>query len=230
MLAVSKDAAAFVERLSGVQSTLFYNAIDLDEWRSPRTASATTAAQAPTPARAVFVGRLVPGKGWDTFLAACAALRDEMRERGIQAHVLGGGPDAQKCREAVDAYGIGDFTHLHGPVDSARVREMLTGGVLVNASVLAEGFGITLLEATAVGAQIVSFPIPAAPVLAQHGAPVRLVDPPTVDELARQLADALEHPLPPVTDDELSAWSWVTRAREYADLVDDVVARGPNPN
>ena len=116
------------------------------------------------------------------------------------------------------------------PVDSARVREMLTGGVLVNASVLAEGFGITLLEAIAVGAQIVSFPIPAAPVLAQHGAPVRLVDPPTVDGLARQLADALEHPLPPVTDDELSAWSWVTRAREYADLVDDVVARGPNPN
>ncbi|MET0781327.1 MAG: glycosyltransferase family 4 protein [Microbacterium sp.] len=224
VLAVSQDAADFVERLSGVESTLFYNAIDLDEWRVPGAVSAAA------PSRVVFVGRLVPGKGWDTFLAACAALRDTMRERGIRAHVLGGGPDAQKCRDAVEAYGIGDITDLHGTVDSAFVREMLTGAVLVNASVLAEGFGITLLEATAVGAQIVSYPIPAAPVLAEHGAPVRIVDPPSVDELARQVADALEHPLPLITDEDLATWSWETRARQYADLVDEVVARDARPN
>jgi glycosyltransferase involved in cell wall biosynthesis len=222
VLAVSKDAAAFVRRLSGVESRLFYNAIDLDEWS---VANGDLPDVATTPARVVFVGRLVPGKGWDTFLAACAEIQDTMRARGVEAYVLGGGPDLEQCRQRVADLGIGDLTHVEGAVDSARVKEMLTGAVLVNASVLAEGFGITLLEAMAVGAQIVSYPIPAAPALLEAGAPVRIVDPPSVDELARQVADALDHPQPRVSDDVLSAWSWETRAREYAAEMDDVVGR-----
>ena len=226
VLAVSKDAAAFVRRLSGVESRLFYNAIDLDEW-SVETGDLPAEATAPT--RVVFVGRLVPGKGWDTFLAACAEIQDTMRARGVEAHVLGGGPDLEQCRQRVADLGIGDLTHVEGAVDSARVKEMLTGAVLVNASVLAEGFGITLLEAMAVGAQIVSYPIPAAPALLEAGAPVRIVDPPSVEELARQVADALDHPQPRVSDDVLAAWSWETRAREYAAEMDDVVGRESRP-
>ena len=214
------------ERLSGVESRLFYNAIDLDEWS---VANGDLPAEATTPTRVVFVGRLVPGKGWDTFLAACAEIQDTMRARGVEAHVLGGGPDLEQCRQRVADLGIGDLTHVEGAVDSARVKEMLTGAVLVNASVLAEGFGITLLEAMAVGAQIVSYPIPAAPALLEAGAPVRIVDPPSVDELARQVADALDHPQPRVSDDVLSAWSWETRAREYAAEMDDVVGRESLP-
>ena len=227
VLAVSKDAAAFVRRLSGVESRLFYNAIDLDEW-SVETGDLPAEATAPT--RVVFVGRLVPGKGWDTFLAACAEIQDTMRARGVEAHVLGGGPDLEQCRQRVADLGIGDLTHVEGAVDSARVKEMLTGAVLVNASVLAEGFGITLLEAMAVGAQIVSYPIPAAPALLEAGAPVRIVDPPSVEELARQVADALDHPQPRVSDDVLAAWSWETRAREYAAEMDDVVGRESRPH
>ncbi len=226
VLAVSKDAAAFVRRLSGVESRLFYNAIDLDEWS---VANGDLPAEGTTPTRVVFVGRLVPGKGWDTFLAACAEIQDTMRARGVEAHVLGGGPDLEQCRQRVADLGIGDLTHVEGAVDSARVKEMLTGAVLVNASVLAEGFGITLLEAMAVGAQIVSYPIPAAPALLEAGAPVRIVDPPSVDALARQVADALDHPQPRVSDDVLSAWSWETRAREYAAEMDDVVGRESLP-
>ncbi len=218
VLAVSTDAADFVKRLSGRDSELFANAIDLDEWSVPASARPAT------PTRLVFVGRLVPGKGWDTFLAVCAGLQDTLRERGVEAHVLGGGPDADRCREQVESLGIADLVHLHGPADSAVVRDVLAGAVLVNASVLAEGFGITLLEAMAVGAQIVTYPVPAAPALLEYGAPVRLVDPVDVDELTRQAAEALEHPLPPVTDEALAAWSWQTRARQYADIVDDVLA------
>ena len=227
VLAVSKDAAAFVRRLSGVESRLFYNAIDLDEWS---VATGDLPAEATAPTRVVFVGRLVPGKGWDTFLAACAEIQDTMRARGVEAHVLGGGPDLEQCRQRVADLGIGDLTHVEGAVDSARVKEMLTGAVLVNASVLAEGFGITLLEAMAVGAQIVSYPIPAAPALLEAGAPVRIVDPPSVEELARQVADALDHPQPRVSDDVLAAWSWETRAREYAAEMDDVVGRESRPH
>jgi hypothetical protein len=58
---------------------------------------------------------------------------------------------------------------------------------------------------------------------------VRIVDPPSVDELARQVADALDHPHPRVSDDVLSAWSWETRAREYAAEMDDVVGRESRP-
>ena len=116
---------------------------------------------------------------------------------------------------------------MHGPADSAQVRETLTGSVLVNASVLAEGFGITLLEAVAVGAQVVSYPVPAAPALLEHGAPVWLVDPPSVEGLTVEVANALERPKRQITDDALQAWSWQTRAREYAGIVDEVVGRNP---
>lgn len=220
VLAVSKEAAAFVKRLSGRGSELFANAIDLDEWSVP--ASARPAG----PSRLVFVGRLVPGKGWDTFLSVCAALQGTLRERGVDAHVLGGGPDLERCRQQVNELELTDLVRVHGPADSAQVRDVLTGAVLVNASVLAEGFGITLLEAMAVGAQIVSYPVPAATALREDGAPVWLVTPPSVDELTAQVAKALQHPKPLVTADVLDRWSWETRAREYADLVDEVVGRG----
>ena len=219
VLAVSKDAAAFVKRLSGRDSQLFANAIDLAEWSVPASARPAM------PIRLVFVGRLVPGKGWDTFLAVCSKLQGTLRERGVDAHVLGGGPDLERCRQQVEALGIADLVRVHGPADSARVRDMLIGAVLVNASVLAEGFGITLLEAMAVGAQIVSYPVPAATALLEHGAPVWLVEPPSVEELTAQVANALEHPKPPVREDILDSWSWETRAREYAVLVDGVVGR-----
>jgi len=219
VLAVSKDAAAFVKRLSGRDSELFANAIDLAEWSVPASARPAK------PTRLVFVGRLVPGKGWDTFLAVCAKLQGMLRERGVDAHVLGGGPDLERCRKQVNELGIADLVRVHGPADSARVRDLLTGSVLVSASVLAEGFGITLLEAMAVGAQIVSYPVPAATALLEQGAPVWLVDPPSVEELTAQVANALEHPKASVSADVLDAWSWETRAREYADLVDDVVGR-----
>lgn len=219
VLAVSKDAASFVKRLSGRDSKLFHNAIDLAEWNVPASARPTR------PSRLVFVGRLVPGKGWDTFLAVCATLRGTLRELGVTAHVLGGGPDLERCRQQVDALGLADLVQVHGPADSSRVRDLLTGGVLVNASVLAEGFGITLLEATAVGAQIVSYPVPAADALLEHDAPVWLVESPSIDDLAAQVTNALEHPKPAVTPEALDAWSWEARAREYTDLVDDVVRR-----
>ena len=139
--------------------------------------------------------------------------------------MLGGGPDLERCRQQVDALGLADLVQVHGPADSSRVRDLLTGGVLVNASVLAEGFGITLLEATAVGAQIVSYPVPAADALLEHDAPVWLVESPSIDDLAAQVTNALEHPKPAVTPEALDAWSWEARAREYTDLVDDVVRR-----
>lgn len=219
ILAVSKDAAAFVERLSGRESRLFMNAIDLAEWSVPAERR-----DAP-PTRLVFVGRLVPGKGWEAFLSTCAALQDTLRERKADAHVLGGGPDLDRCRDEVKALGIADLVRVHGAVDSDLVREMLTGAVLVNTSVLAEGFGITVLEAVAVGAQVVSYPVPAAAALLDDGAPVRVVDPASVDDLARAAAEALEHPAPPLPEDALAAWSWQTRSREYAEIVDDVVER-----
>lgn len=219
VLAVSKDAASFVKRLSGRDAELFHNAIDLAEWSVPASARPAR------PTHLVFVGRLVPGKGWDTFLAVCAALQGTLRDTGVTGHVLGGGPDLERCRRQVDELCLADLVQVHGPADSGTVRDILTGGVLVNASVLAEGFGITLLEATAVGAQIVSYPVPAADALLEHGAPVWLVDSPRVDELAAQVANALERPKPAVTGEALDAWSWESRAREYTDLMDDVVLR-----
>ena len=73
-----------------------------------------------------------------------------------------------------------------------------------------------------IGAQVVSYPIPAAPVLLEQGAPVRLVDPPTVGGLAEGILAAVEHPAPRMTADVLATWSWDARADEFAQLADEV--------
>jgi len=225
VLGVSESVLAFVKRLAGVDAGLFYNAIDADAWRGAFVDATSTVGRR----RAVFVGRLVPGKGWDDFTSAIAAIADSGEPIDFEAHVLGGGPDLDTCRDAVAAAGLAERVIVHGPVSPNRVRELLSGGILVNPTQLSEGFQTTLLEALAVGAEIVSYPVPGLEALAADGAPMTIVPRGDVPALTDAIRASLRDPRPPLPSDRLDAWSWPVRAAQYIEIVTGARAGTPQP-
>ena len=214
VLAVSPQAAAFAQRLGATGAQVFYNAIAAPQ---PR-------AQAPVdrPGHLVFVGRLVPGKGWDAFIDAVAALR----ERGLEVdgEVLGNGAQIGAARDRVRDLGLTGVVHVRGRVSQDQVRASLSGATLVNPTVLSEGFQTTLLEAVSEAGRVVTFDVPGAQLLHEQGAPVTVCPRRTTDSLVSSLAGMLASPPPPAGPRLLTPWTWPVRARQYAQIAAEVLA------
>ena len=140
-----------------------------------------------------YVGRLVPEKGIDFFLAAAAGVS------GVAVIVVGGGPDEDRLRRLTAELGIADRTHLVGSVPSTSVPEWLAAlDVLVLPSLTTRGwseqFGRVLVEAMACGVAVVgsdSGEIPSvigdAGVVVEEGSAAALRE-----ELERLLEDGYE--------------------------------------
>ena len=202
VVGVSEEVVAFVRRLSGVDATVFHNAIE----------PPAVACQTPIRRHAVFVGRIVPGKGWEDFLAALAA-----QDSDVTADVLGTGSDLAKVQRQAERLGWGDRLVVRGRVPLAQVYASLAGSVLVNPTRLSEGFQTTLLEALAVGARVVTYPAPGAGILVAQGAPIRVVTADVV-ALGDALAQAMDDSPSPWPAERIRAWTWPQRAEEYVTL------------
>lgn len=219
VLGVSEQVIDFVQRLSGVKGRVFYNAIDSPVGpSSPRR-----------PTRLVFVGRLVPGKGWEDFIEVVGQL--VARGRPIRAELLGDGPDRADVERLIAARGLERAITVRGRVGADLVREALAGAVLVNPTVLAEGFQTTLLEALAENGQVVTYPVPGAAVLRDQGHPIEIVEQRASTALAQavdRIIDSANQPdaAPRVALDD---WFWPRRAREYAEICASVHRDAPRP-
>lgn len=214
VLAVSPQAADFVERLSGVHATVFYNAI------TPPDPSAT---HADRPHHLVFVGRVVAGKGWEVFLDAIAALRAEGMT--VDAELLGEGAELDIARRRAAELGLDAVVRIPGRVGQEEVRQSLDGATLVNPTVLSEGFQTTLLEAIAEGGRVVTFEVPGAQLLRDSGAPVIVCPERTATSLVVALKEMISRPLPPAGKELITPWTWPVRAREYSQIASEVVDR-----
>ncbi len=211
VLGVSENVVSFVARLSGRRARVFYNAIEGSD-------SETQVTQRPE--HLVFVGRMVPGKGWDVFVDCVARLRADGLQ--ITAEMLGDGPDMSALRAHIEALGLADAIAVRGRVDSQAVRESLRGATLVNPTTLAEGFQTTLLEALAEQGRVVTYPVPGAQALAAEGRSVTI----TADRTESALLDALRAVLSgsassdesDAMDAPLDSWTWATRSREYVEI------------
>jgi glycosyltransferase involved in cell wall biosynthesis len=150
------------------------------------------------PGRAVvgLPGRLVRWKGQDRFLRAVARLRDEGRD--VHALVVGGtghGLDADfepELRALADELGLAERTtftgHVADPLPYLRLMD-----VLVNASV-GEPFGLTLLEAQALGVPAVAVAEGGPLEIIEHGESGWLVPSGEPGALAEGIAAVLDDP------------------------------------
>lgn len=212
VLAVSPQAAAFAARLGGVEAQVFYNAI---------TPPLPDVVRVDRPGHLVFVGRVVPGKGWDSFLAAVAALRD--RGLDVDGELLGDGAQLPAARRMATSLGLDGVVDIRGRVDPEEVRVSLAGSTLVNPTVLAEGFQTTLLETIAEQGRVVTFDVPGAQLLRESGAPVFVCAERSTESLVESLGRMLADPLPVAGEEILAPWLWPVRAREYVDIAQQVL-------
>lgn len=211
VLAVSDGVEAFVTRLAGVTAIPFPNAIHTEPWAAGRLEPRETSTR-----RLVYLGRLVPGKGWEAFLSSIRILTD--RGADVTGELIGDGPDRHAAAELVARLGLANLVSVRGRLDGEDLVRALSGATLVNATTLSEGFQTSLLETIAAGGDVVTYPVPGARVLVERGAPVVVTNART----AESLADAIQAQPPgrslPVA--QLQEWDWRTRSREFVDVLE----------
>lgn len=212
VLGVSQEASSFARRLGAKDPRVFFNAI------GPRLSPPEVLDR---PERLVFVGRLVSGKGWDTFLQAVADLRGTGHD--VEGIILGDGPDLDAVACLAKELRVDDVVKLRGRVSPGQVRAEISGATLVNPTVLSEGFQTTMLEVLAEGGRVVTFDVPGARLLREQGMPVLVAPEKTSDSLVETLELLLDSPPPLASEGALSPWTWDERAKEYAEILSELV-------
>lgn len=207
VLGVSPAAAAFARRLGAREAEVFYNAI---------TPPDRSVAVTDRPGRLVFVGRLVPGKGWDTYLQALARLRSQGLE--VTGELIGDGPDREAARQMAQELGVDGQVELAGRLSPQEVRTHLRGATLLNPTVLSEGFQTSLLEVVAERGRVVTFPVPGAEELRTDGQPVLVTAGTSLDELVTTTSAMVSSPLPLAAPERIDRWTWPARATQFESI------------
>jgi len=115
-----------------------------------------------------FVGRHIADKRLDALPPALAVARRAIP--GLEARVVGTGPETERVRAAAATAGVADAVHFLGRVDDDDLDAVVAGAAaLVNPSAR-EGFGLVVAEAAALG-------VPSVVVAGDDNASVELVRP-----------------------------------------------------
>jgi glycosyltransferase involved in cell wall biosynthesis len=140
------------------------------------------------------VGRLASGgvKGVDLVLAAAGMLRSDMPNLGVL--IVGDGPRRGFLEGEAKRLGIHERVHFLGATDDVRVPLALMG-VFAFASRWPEAFGLSLVEAMAVGRPVVATRTGAAPEIITHGRDGWLVPPNDPAALAEGIRRLLTDPV-----------------------------------
>jgi glycosyltransferase involved in cell wall biosynthesis len=116
-----------------------------------------------TPARAAFVGRLVPLKGVDMLLEAAAPL---CREGRLALDIIGDGPELPRLKQLAIDRGIADQVEFPGWVDHSKMADRLGRSQIFAFPSVREFGGGVVLEAMALGL---------VPLVVDYGGPGELV-------------------------------------------------------
>jgi glycosyltransferase involved in cell wall biosynthesis len=142
----------------------------------------------------LFVGRLLSNKNVDVLLEALALLRQ--RDRRPRAVIVGDGPERSTLEALSASLGLQDQVRFAGAVDTlGDVYALMKSATVFALPSTREGFGITVLEALACGAVVVTSDHPdnQARLLVDHQVDGWVCEP-GADALAAGLAWSLDAP------------------------------------
>jgi glycosyltransferase involved in cell wall biosynthesis len=170
--------------------SLCRHGVDTHRFRAPRSDAHA--------GRIVTAGRLVPKKGFDLLLRACAELG--RTGVGFQLRIIGSGPLRDELLALAEHEGIADRVELPGSVSQfALAAELARAELFALAPVIMpdgdrDGIPNVLLEAMAAGLPVVASAVSGIPEVVTDGLNGRLVSPGRSDLLADALADLLADP------------------------------------
>jgi glycosyltransferase involved in cell wall biosynthesis len=138
------------------------NAVDLSAFAAPAAVSPDPAA--PT---VLFIGQLVPRKGYDILAHAMPLVLQKWPQSRfvLVSHNRQG---EAELRRITAAAGVADCFALIGPISEAEKVQCLRSAMVVVAPSRYEGFGIPMIEAMAAGRPIVTTDAPAGNEVVQH--------------------------------------------------------------
>jgi len=137
-----------------------------------------------------IAARLVPIKGIEYLLPAVAAARRELGAISLQ--IAGAGPAEMTLRESALAAGIADIVEFHGWRDD--VMDVMRGWDIYAQPSLAEGFGVSVLEAMAAGLPVVATAVGGLKEIVEHGRTGWLVPPADSAALAQRIISLARDP------------------------------------
>lgn len=133
-------------------------------------------------------GRLDESKGFDDLLKAFA----ELKISGLKLKIAGAGPAENRLKKLIKDLGLAGQAELIGEKSQPEIIDLiLNAKLIVNCSKLHETFGLTVLEAMALGKPVIASKVGAIPELITHGVNGWLYQPSDVGDLKKQLLIAL---------------------------------------
>ncbi|NTW05058.1 MAG: glycosyltransferase [Peptococcaceae bacterium] len=174
--------------------TVVYNGLDPEQFRKTPSSGTSWREKSGIPSEASLVsivGRLHRVKGHRYFLKAAAELLKERED--IHFLVVGSGPEGDALEEFTRELGISDKVTFTGFISD--VSELMPELDLLVVPSLWEGFGLTALEAMAVGIPVVATSVGGLPEIVEHGSTGLLVPPADTAALAKSIVWIIDHPL-----------------------------------
>ncbi|TEB17715.1 D-inositol 3-phosphate glycosyltransferase [Pelotomaculum sp. FP] len=172
--------------------TVIYNGIVIEDF-SPSSETAgvrTMLGYGPAVPLVGIVARLHPVKGHQYFLEAARIVLEQHPE--VRFVVVGEGPQRPALEEMAGQLGIAGQVAFTGFV--SEVRPLMADLDLLVISSLWEGFGLTAVEAMALGIPVVSTEAGGLPEVVLHGETGLLSPPANSAALAKNIIWMLEHP------------------------------------
>ena len=185
VVALGADPDRVLTVLDGVDRTLF-NPGD-------RTQARRALGLADDERHLLFIGNLLPVKGVDVLLQACATLAAQRTDWRL--HLVGDGPERARLAAQAQALGIDARVVFHGSRAHAELPEWLRASDLFVLPSRSEGIPNVLLEASACVTPWVASDVGGIPEIVSLGAGT-LVPPEQPDALADALARGLDAPPP----------------------------------
>lgn len=149
----SQATADFYRHAWGVDSQLIYNPVAIGRFFGAKPMPLGPAPGGPV--QIVFLGRLVERKGPEILLEAVARLPKPARSK-ISLHIGGRGPLEDRLRQLAADRGLTKQVKFWGFIDEADKASFLAAAdIVVLPAVGGESFGISLVEALAVGRPLV---------------------------------------------------------------------------
>jgi glycosyltransferase involved in cell wall biosynthesis len=142
------------------------------------------------PQRVVYLGRLERYKQVDLMLHAVARLAARFPD--IEIDIIGRGADRERLERIAQEVGLGSRTHFVGFVSDAERDRMLAAARACVCPSAKEGWGLTVIEANALGTPVVATNAPGLRDSVDEGRTGFLVPDGDVDAFAARIAALLE--------------------------------------
>ncbi len=188
-----------------------------------------------TPVRALGVGRLIPRKGFDTFIRAAAELKKRAAPP-FEAAVVGDGQERARLEALAEQLNVQDCVRFVGSVPYEELPKQYAEADIFALTSLAEGMPLAALEAMATGLPVVSTRAQGMTELIEDGVNGRLFEAGDHHRLAELLERLIHNPnlrrrYGNANAEKARAYAWGNIAEAYLELLEASAAgvkRGGN--